>query len=52
MRVKYLRRASAKKKTAEHLPDSILDIAPIALACQKYQNNALNFIIKYNGAIR
>ena len=29
-----------------------MDVNPISLACMKYQNNALNFIIKYNATIR
>jgi hypothetical protein len=34
------------------LPERIMDVSPVALACIKYQNNALNFIIKYNSTIR
>lgn len=36
----------------EDLPDRILDISPISLACMKYQNNAFNFIVKFNNTIR
>lgn len=52
LRVKYLRKDQVEDATKSQLPKQILDVSPIALACQKYQNNALNFIIKYNGAIR
>ena len=52
LRVKYLRKDTVTEKDKVSLPKQILDISPISLACQKYQNNALNFIIKYNGAIR
>jgi hypothetical protein len=34
------------------MPEKIQDICPISLACMKYQNNALNFIIKFNSTLR
>lgn len=43
---------SQQKQQDENLPDKILDCSPIALACMKYQNNAINFIVKYNSTIR
>jgi hypothetical protein len=51
LREKFLK--SEKLQIREYkLPEKILDISPISLACMKYQNNAINFIIKYNGTIR
>lgn len=34
------------------MPEKIFDVSPIALACMKYQSNALTFIVKYNNTIR
>ena len=54
LRERYLKRelVSLKKQKDECLPEKILDVSPIALACMKYQNNAINFIVKYNSTIR
>lgn len=41
-----------KSMNVQDLPDKILDISPISLACMKYQNNAFNFIVKFNNTIR
>jgi len=42
----------ADRKELNQLPDKILDTSPISCAVMNYQNNALNFIIKYNNTIR
>lgn len=41
-----------KSMKISDLPDKILDISSISLACMKYQNNAFNFIVKFNNTIR
>lgn len=48
LREKFLRNL----KDSQVMPERIMDVNPISLACMKYQNNALNFIIKYNATIR
>jgi hypothetical protein len=51
--VKFLNVNEAKKmQLGVDLPTKILDLSPISLACMKYQNNALNFMIKFNSTIR
>jgi len=52
MNPNYLRMKHLKKDSKEILPEKILDICPISLACMKYQNNALNFMIKFNSTLR
>ena len=54
LRERYLKKelVAQRKQKEEHLPEKILDVSPIALACMKYQNNAINFIVKYNSTIR
>lgn len=51
LRQKYLNRELLGDKQLD-LPEKILDISPISLACMKYQNNAFNFIVKFNSTIR
>ena len=51
LRTKYIKHNKENSQVL-HLPERILDVNPISLACMKYQNNALNFIIKYNATIR
>lgn len=54
LKEKYLKKSAIQgsKLKFANLPERILDVSPISLACMKYQNNALNFIIKYNSTIR
>ena len=52
LRQKFLSKELAAEALALDLPDKILDISPISLACMKYQNNAFNFIVKFNSTIR
>lgn len=51
---KYLNKDASQKmfEDGDDLPDKIFDTCAISLACSKFQNNALNFIIKYNSTIR
>jgi hypothetical protein len=51
LRTKYIKQNKENSQVL-HIPERILDVNPISLACMKYQNNALNFIIKYNATIR
>ena len=44
LQIKYL--INYKNKYA------VLDFCPISFACMKYQNNAINFIMKFNNTIR
>jgi len=54
LREKYLKRdlLTQKDRNKEAMPEKILDLSPISLACMKYQNIALNFLIKFNNTIR
>jgi hypothetical protein len=52
MNPNYLRMKHLKNQSQKSLPDKILDISTISLACMKYQNNALNFMIKFNSTLR
>jgi len=54
LRERYLKKelVSNQRQRDENLPEKIIDVSSISLACMKYQNNAINFIIKYNCTIR
>ena len=53
LRQKFLNKDLVPKaEQIADLPEKILDISPISLACMKYQNNAFNFIVKFNNTIR
>lgn len=52
LREKFLKKDALKDSDTRILPSKIFDISPVSLACQKYQNNALNFVIKFNSTLR
>ena len=52
LREKYLKSNYIEQNDKKKLAEKIYDISPISLACMKYQNNAINFIIKYNTTLR
>ena len=52
LREKYLKINHIEKNGIKNLAEKIFDISPLSLACMKYQNNAINFIMKFNNTIR